>query len=106
MHNSFQICLSALKLGSFRPFSALLYPCAVRSVSVLGIAGILGQKLAGHIGTFSAVNNALVLTAYRYRTFFVERVAVCFNAASAAAAFLVFAAGAVQSAAGIDDVFW
>lgn len=97
--------MSALKLGSFRPFFTLIYACAVRGIAVFGVAGILGQQLAGDIGTFSAVNNALVLTAYRYRTFSVERVAVCFNAASAAAAFLVFAAGAVQSAAGIDDVF-
>lgn len=74
-------------------------------VSVFWIAGILRQQLAGDIGTFSAVNNPLVLTAYCNGTFSVERVAVCFNAASAAAAFLVFAACTVQSAAGINCFF-
>ena len=77
----------------------------MRIVSVLGIAGILCQQFAWDFGTFAAVNNALVLTAYRYGTFSVERVAVCFNAASAAAAFLKFTACAVKSAAGVDDVF-
>lgn len=97
--------MSALKLGCFRPFFALFYPCAVRVVAVFGIAGILCQKLAGDIGTFAAVNEALSLTAYRYGTLSVERVSVCFNAALTAAAFLVLTARAVQSAAGINSVF-
>lgn len=97
--------MSALKLGSFRPFSALLYPRAVRVVTVFWVAGILCQKLAWDIGTFAAVNEALSLTAYRYRTLSVKRVSVCFNAAPTAAAFLVLTARAVQSAAGINSVF-
>ena len=91
--------------GSAFPFFALLYPCAVRSISVFWIAGILCKQLAWYIGAFSAVYNPLVLTAYRYGTFSVERVSVCFNAASAAAAFLVLAARAVKSAAGVNCFF-
>lgn len=97
--------LSACRRYLRRPFFALLYPCSVRIIAVFGIAGILRQQLAGDIGTFSAVYNALVLTACSNGTFAVERVSVCFNAASAAAAFLVLAARAVQSAAGVNCFF-
>lgn len=97
--------LSACRRYFRRPLFALFYPCAVRSIAVFGIAGILCQQFAWDIGTFSAVYNALVLTAYSYGTFSVERVTVCFNAASAAAAFLVLAARAVKSAAGVNCFF-
>lgn len=82
----------------FLPFFALLYPCAVRVVPMLRVAGIFCQQLAGNIGTFPAVDNTLTLTAHRHGTFSVERISVCFNAASAAAAFLELAPCTVQSA--------
>lgn len=65
---------------------------------MLGVAGIFCQQLAGNIGTFPAVDKSLILTAHRHGTFSVERISVSLYAPSAAAAFLVFAARAVQSA--------
>lgn len=84
--------------GFLRPTFTLFYPCAVWGVTMLGVAGILRQQLAGNIGTFPAMNKSLILTAHRHGTFPVERISVSLYAASAAAAFLVLAASTVQSA--------
>ena len=56
------------------------------------------ELLAWDIGTLPTVDKALILTAYRYGTFSVKRVSLCFDASFASAAFLVAASGAVETA--------
>lgn len=81
------------------PALALLYSRSVGSIAVFGVAGVRGQKLAGNFGAFSAVGKALVLAADRDGALSVKGVSVGFYTALAAAAFLILAARAVQSAA-------
>ena len=56
------------------------------------------ELLAWDIGTLSAVNKALILTAYCYWTLSIEGMSVCFDTSSAPTVLFVAAARAVESA--------
>jgi len=71
---------------------------------MLRVVGVLVQQLAGHFRALAAVGQALFLAAGCHRTLPVEGVAVGGNTALASAALDVFAAMALQAAAGGDFV--
>ena len=71
---------------------------------MLGVAGILRQRLTGKVGAFAAMSIALVLRAHRNRALAVEGMPAGLDAAAAAAFLLVSAIRAMQTASGIDHL--
>ena len=82
----------------FCPKLALFYSCAVGSVSVDRVAGILSQQFAGNVGALAAVDKAFALTAHGHRALSVKWMAHGLDTAFAIVRFDETAAGAVKSA--------
>lgn len=80
------------------PLPALGDSRALRMISMLGVAGIPRQQIAGQLRAFSAMDKALLLTADRHGTFTVKGMTAGLHAAPAMAGLFERAGRAVQSA--------
>lgn len=72
---------------------------------MLGVAGILGQQIAGNLRALAAVQKAFLLAAHGDRAFPVEGMAVCGDTPLAMTAFYKCAAVAAQAASCVDHLY-